>query len=327
MDNYVYGDILKYVRESKGISIGELEELSGISKRQIYRIENKEVFTSIYVTSALSIALGVNLGEYLNYYHEFSSFEEYEKYVALRECVESKNRIELEKVIINISKKELEKMVFSKYKQLLLYAFAIHHSFNKDYCSSLKYCYIALDIKENNFNIYDCNKYVTSDISYAVLSLIEYNYFHLKKHDDAEKLSISIIGTIEHFYFNEKLVVENIPKIITRVYIIAVNNLADIYYTLGEYGRSIEQCNKILIFLKKIKIEFLKNRIYFLMFRNHFKLNNKSEYNTYLKQTICITYVENDTQFIEHMGNEINKSFTKEISEYYNTIVNFLNNN
>ena len=55
--------MLKDIRESKGMSITELSELSGVSRPTIYSIENGEGST-IRTLTALANALNVSINEF-----------------------------------------------------------------------------------------------------------------------------------------------------------------------------------------------------------------------------------------------------------------------
>lgn len=62
-----FGTNLKRLRESKGMSQEELCFKSGLSKNQIGNIERGEVNTTISTLYAISVALDMNLQEFLNF--------------------------------------------------------------------------------------------------------------------------------------------------------------------------------------------------------------------------------------------------------------------
>ncbi|MFV0504514.1 MAG: helix-turn-helix domain-containing protein [Lachnospirales bacterium] len=60
-----FGEIIKYVRTSKNMSYVKLSKFSGISIRQIQKIEKSDIVErKLYTLESLSNALGVNLVEY-----------------------------------------------------------------------------------------------------------------------------------------------------------------------------------------------------------------------------------------------------------------------
>lgn len=59
------GTSMKVCRISRGVSVGELSERSGVSKGTIYHSERDLTYPGILVLTALADVLGVGLDEYI----------------------------------------------------------------------------------------------------------------------------------------------------------------------------------------------------------------------------------------------------------------------
>lgn len=62
----VVGEKIKSIRETKGISVSELAERSGLAEEQINRIENNEDLPSLAPLIKIARVLGVRLGTFLD---------------------------------------------------------------------------------------------------------------------------------------------------------------------------------------------------------------------------------------------------------------------
>lgn len=58
---------VREIRQSKGLSIRQLAELSGISKTHISALENNQTMPTVYTVCCLAIALGVKLADLISY--------------------------------------------------------------------------------------------------------------------------------------------------------------------------------------------------------------------------------------------------------------------
>ena len=58
---------VREIRQSKGLSIRQLAELSGVSKTNISAIENNQIMPTVYTLCCLAIALGVDPSDLISY--------------------------------------------------------------------------------------------------------------------------------------------------------------------------------------------------------------------------------------------------------------------
>ncbi len=321
-----FGNILKQVREHKGLTIVDLQNISGVSKRQIYRIERDNIYSTTHTIAMLSNALGVNLSDYMNVYNEFNSIVEYEEYVRIRKVIENRDEDELRAVVNKYLAMDINNIPKSTFKQVLLYAIATFYSNKEDYEQSQRYLFKALNIKEYLFEVRDVKRLVSTEFTFVVYTLIEYNYFMLNKPKKALKLAKYIIEAIEDFYFSKNLTRNTTPKIIVRSYININNNLADNFFENKDYEKSIEICNKIIEFSRNEDASFHLEFIYLLLFKNYAKLNNTEKAYFYLQKTCFCIVINENIKFKERILSSLENEYKDYKEKFDNDLAIFLNN-
>ncbi len=166
----------------------------------------------------------------------------------------------------------------------------------KRYDKSLDYCFKSISVVESFFDTTKIEKYVTSEVSFCVLTLIEYNYFALSRLDDALEISLNLIMLIEKLYFNESILKTDMPKMIFRSYITLLNNVADTYYSLKDYGKSIMYCRKGIDNLEKEKSFYAMSYLYEILGQNYYDLDELKKSKIFFDKAKCIYFVVNDTE-------------------------------
>lgn len=58
---------VREIRQSKGLSIRQLADLSGVSKSNISALENNQIMPTVHTVCCLAVALGVDLDDLVSY--------------------------------------------------------------------------------------------------------------------------------------------------------------------------------------------------------------------------------------------------------------------
>lgn len=306
-----FGEIIKYVRTSKNMSFVKLSKLSGISVRQIQRIETSDIVEGkLYTLESLSNALGVNLVEYALVFSEFTNLKEFQQYSYLRYLIEDMNIPEIKNFISNYEQTHLIKENLTSYTQLLLYAKAIQIvESTKNYKLGLKYCFKALNVNESQFNTNKIFKYARNDICYAIISQIESYSFYLQNYELSLSISTELIGIIENRFYNTELPLTSVPYIVFRIYIISLNNKADNLFCNEKFKESLNLCLKATDVLHKSRSLFGLNYLYWLISENYYKIKDFDNSKIYLKKALSICISEDKLDYA-------NKIKTKVLSKY-----------
>lgn len=159
--------------------------MTDISKSYLYKITRSEFEPSYYVLLEISKALKIDISEYYKISKEFENLEQYEKFNLYRSLVEQ--RVHIDEIEIEISKINIKRLKAGIYKQLIYYLKALISC--KKYGrhrESIKYCLIAINIKEVLFKIDKIEEYILSEVSFNVLSLIQYNFYKLNEIEKAK---------------------------------------------------------------------------------------------------------------------------------------------
>lgn len=58
---------VREIRQERGLTIRQLADLSGVSKSNISALEKGEIMPTVHTVCYLAVALGVELGDLINY--------------------------------------------------------------------------------------------------------------------------------------------------------------------------------------------------------------------------------------------------------------------
>ncbi len=296
-----FGTLVKYVRKSRKLTMKQLAELSGISERQILRIEQSEVVEGTLSTVyALSKVLNINLIEYSTIFTEFKTLDEYETYTKIRYLIETRRYDELELALQDFNLDELANHEFSVLTQVIYYAHALITILKyQNQPRGINLCFTALNTTHENFNFINLKKYIRTDLSYAILSQIEASYFFLGNKEDSLKISTKLVSLIEETYYDTNLPVVNVSTIVFRTYITMLNNQADHLFLNGDYKNSILLCEKAVDKLVATNSIYLKHYLLFLLFENYYKLGELEKANEYFSMAIGVCLSENNFDYFE----------------------------
>lgn len=321
-----FGDIVKQVRIEKNLSYVRLEKISGISKRQIQRIENSDnVEGKLNTLQALSNSLEVDLVEYAMVFSDFRDFNEYKDYIEIRKLIENRKYSELIHFLDKFQH-DCECGNYSlTFKRLLLYGRSVIELTNtKNYVKVLNYCYKALNVTAENFSVNSVKQYIFDDISFNVLSQIESCYFCLGRTEVALKLADNLLREIEFRYFNHELPKTKISNIIFRVYIALINNISYSNFLTGNYDKSLEYCNKALLVLNRYDNCYILSIIYMVMCENYYMTEQYFLAEKMLNRAIANSIAHDDFEYVQKFKSKVAKSYPKLASVKILTILDDL---
>ncbi len=314
MNKTTFGNLIHHIRKNRNLSNKQLSLISGVSERQLQRIQSSETFDgNNHTITQLSKALNVNLVEYAIIASEFNTFEEYEIYNELRNIIASNELDKLDDILINFDIDDIDNKNFNMFSQIIYYSTAIQivHK-RKNYKKALKLCFKALNIDKNDFSTIKIKTYLFNDFSYAILAQIENYTFILNDYETAKKISSKLIDIIENIYYDTEVPTLNVPNIIFRTYIYMLNNQADSLFVEGNYAESLIICNKSINILSSNNSTVIKHLVFFLTFENYYCLNDFENAQKYLDRCIAISIAENNYDYINNkILPKVNKKYPK----------------
>ncbi len=305
-----FGELLNKILKEKNVSAYKVSQATNLTKSHIYKILKGEVEPTLYVLYEISIALKLDFEEYYKIARDFNSLQEYENFTYLRELIESKVSVDLleEKIekfkIVNINE--------GKYKQLIYYVKAYILTVKyKNYKKSLEYCSMSLKVKSLLLFENKIEKYITSDVSYNIISLIQYNYTLLNEKARAKSIAFKLIDIIESIYFKNNISNINVPKLVLRTYIAMLNNLSDILLDEKVYNEVIIHCEKGLHILKKYNSIYGLINFCDLLFQSYYLLENLEQSKIYYNKAKSACVICDDVEYLIRIKERIVNKYVK----------------
>ncbi len=311
------GQVVKKLRIYRKMSVKALSIKSGLSERQIYRIESGQEQTSKIITiNLLSEALRFNLSDYLKIMSYFDSFDQYIEYTNLLSHINKKNLKQIRAFLNRYSTNKLPYAHENLLYQAILYAKTMLVSENKSGNEKgLTYCYKALNMTETRFSPLNISSFITTEFSLLIFCQLENFLYRSAKYEESLLVTKKIIEYIEENYLNENFVALTLPHMVLRVYITELNNYADYLFKNNQYEESLKLAILAYNILKSYRSCFAIDLIFILLIENNYLLNDIEKANEYLKKSImhCIShdlvsnaiYIKN--KIINHYPKLINK--------------------
>ena len=238
MNNYNYfGEFLQTLRLNNHLTQSEAAE--GVcTLRQYQRLEKGESTPRIDVLFGLSEKFNVNLSDYY-YYHACFLTSEIDNYVnELNTSISTHNDEVLTKLVKKF-KSMPEFQYGNRYKQLC-YAEALLHSWRGDYAEALKINLRGLNLKTLDSFLTMNRKQIYPKADYSLINGISFILATTEKIKEA-MTGFSILIDIYEFRSKTFIFEEYKPTYTTYVYYeIAIANLAECYYLLGEYDSAYD---------------------------------------------------------------------------------------
>ncbi len=312
MGNNDFGELFKHIRNKKKLTLKNVEEITGVTTRHLYRIEMGEYVPAYSTLKALSEGLEVNLANYLYKNTDFGSYAEYEKYCVLRSYIINNNFQKLEEflsyypdqVTLDLKRNDFKRAIVSG-KTLLLW--------NKKTSPKkvLSFLFSTFSDSQKNFDYDNIRKYITTDLSISTLLILETFLFNMKEFEKAEKILLTIIDFLEEKYANSYLEAFVSDKKYDNFYVTSLNNLSDLYYHTDEIEKALDFSTKVYNFIKKENYTFfleviLKKFIFIHYKQNEIKLSKK-----YYNKLVAFCIFSEKERFLFEVNNCIKKDFPK----------------
>lgn len=308
-----FGDIVKYVRETKNMSVAKLSQLSGVSVRQIHRIESSEYleFKSSTIL-LLSDVLEVDLVIYFNLFSEFNDLSEYLLYCKLQRYIKEFNISKLKTFLDDYNDTGIPD-VPSKNNLLIkaiMYckAMVITETIG-DYKKAQQYYFRSLAIQEKDFCIDNLSSYIKVDFDILIIQQIAGFYIHLNKHDLALEISLKLSKYIENKYYNNKLPYSNVIKSITNSYSATLCHISECYLEQKNYNESLQYANKGITFLIDQRSSFCMEYLYFIAFECCYMLNDLDEAKIKLNKAISTCIAIDNIKFASKIKKIVNDEY------------------
>ncbi len=303
-----FGDILIKILDEKKITPYKLSKLSYISKGHIYKIVKNENEPSLYILNEISKAIKFDVSEYYKISRDFDSLEHYESFKYLRELIETNANVDdLEVAIFKIDINGTSKGI---YRELFYYVKAlVKVKKYKNYDKSLSYCFEALSMHRHLFSPKKIEKYITSDISYSIISLIQYNCVKVGLEKEAIELARKLIKLIENIYYNNNIPNITIPTVIFRTYIIMLNNLSDSLLNNKIYDDVILYCEKGIKVIKQNNSSYGLLNIFDLLFQAYYCINEINKAKVYYEKAKAACIVNDDLEYLSRIEARVDKNY------------------
>lgn len=251
-----FGELLKEIRDSKGLTQDQLAE-NICSVRQLSRIESGENDPSIYILHSISKKLNIDLQEFYRIYFTSGSFQAHNLKSKLGELVASKDNDLLRKFI-----GEIENMsVFQEGENLqyILYGKAICSShIDNDYELSNDYCIRGISIENPDFDVHKIEVIPYSNIGLTMINLMASNFDKMNKKELSFKLLEILLNILEDFILNIPFPMYRSLDFEKRLYQSTSCNLSTLNMNNKDYKKSLEYVNKGIDFsIKENHMRFL----------------------------------------------------------------------
>ncbi len=250
------GDLLKFLRNKKGITQSFLAQELGYTVRQVRRYENNELELSISAIEILSNYYNIDLFNYISVIKKYGSIEVFDEYTSFRKIIESQDfKLIREKrnLLSNDPKFQSDNKL-----QLIHYSSAILLSYEeKKFKKSLEICHKGLKVSDNLDYINNLETQVLSEMDYPLLFLIGYNYLQLEETDLYYKLTLALYEHFNKFVFNNNTISNFDLTYMKKYHLAATNNLAYLYFGLELYDKSLQKINEGISLSNTYKISIV----------------------------------------------------------------------
>lgn len=307
MNDYTsIANVINILRINKKLSQEQLANLINVSRTTITKIESGKRKPTAEQLILLSNKLDFDLISYVNTINKYKSYEHYLLAYELSKLVNASSVSEISKIID--SNPLFFELDYGEVKIL------------RTYCETLVLIHIKDDIELaydicidffniTNFIIKDFKPKINMPNEYYSM-ILNFGYCLSKKKDYSSLLTLQIItvGFLEDLYFSDELPYIDINNFYKKYYIVCLNNLADSYFTIGDFTNALDTCNKginkssqlnilsVLAMLIKLKIDILYNLDSLVEARETY-----SDFKSICKVTNNISYFNTSTKTLKIM--------------------------
>lgn len=257
--------LIKRLRTEKKLTQFQISNLLKIPSSTYAMIESGHRSISNDILTQLSIVLDFDLVTFSQKIHNYNSLEHYLLATELIQ-LSSLNKVDEISYIFKTSPiiNEFtygEPHIIKTYCEILVLV-GIENNIDLVYTTCIDFLKIKkLEDFQPKMNM--PNKY------YSIILNLEYCLYLQKMYDETITINKAQIDFLENLYFKSDFPFMNVPSFHKKYYIICLNNLAEVLFTLKDFDNALQICNKgiaksnsynvlsILPMLLKLKVEIL----------------------------------------------------------------------
>lgn len=275
MNNKALGSLVKQLRENNNLSQYQLGKITNISRSTLSMIE---VGTRIPTEEQLLMLTRTLKFDLVTFSKNTTTYKTIEHYIIATELISAINEHSVKK-IINIYEKNMmliefnygSPMILKKYCEIIIIVYE-----KKDISLAYKSTIEFLNIDINNLHKFKI-PFNMPNYYYSLLVIVLYCLNFQKKYNEVLTLELIIIDFLESSYFNDDFPFLQIDTFYNKYYIVALNNLADTYFTLNQYKNALYNCNKGIKFSNKLNILSILPMLLIIKVEIQYNLNLISE--------------------------------------------------
>ncbi len=240
------GEKIKILRINNNLSRVQLANILGYSEHYIKSLElNKREPTTI-ILEELEKVLNFDFKKFNEVLNRFTNEISFNTYNEIYEAISARDIDKLEKIYL--SSFSADKDNTDEFSQLLLYCKAIVNSVkNKDFEEAKNNCIKGIKIDKKNFDVENIEFITTqlfSETSYSLLVSLTVQYILLGEIDKGKKITTALYNNFNNVILNNGIPINYYGTRIKKIYIVVINNLADICFNEYQFKESLELCNK-----------------------------------------------------------------------------------
>ena len=293
-----FGNLLQELRVKYNMSREKLAQ-NICTPKQIYRIEKGYSEPSIYLLHQLSIKFNLDLNEYYKMHFTSNTIVGLEGINSINAAIEHQD-IKLIKSEIEKYEK-LEDFKHGENLQHIYYGKALCSALlDKNYNTSLDYCYKALQIECPDFNIENISENMYSNVGICILNCISQNFFALDQYDIGIKVLTGNLRVLETFIIDSPYPLFQATQFSQKVYQLVLYNMAVHLFEHDEIEDSFIYIEKGISYsLKVYNMRKLPDLI-FMKFKILYSLKDYEKAKEYYDHTLSLYKItDNKTSLTE----------------------------
>ncbi|QHQ60544.1 helix-turn-helix domain-containing protein [Anaerocolumna sedimenticola] len=306
-----FGNLLQELRIKYHMSREKLAQ-NICTPKQIYRIERGDSEPSIYLLHQLSIKFNLDLNEYYKMHFTSNTIAGLEGIKTINAALESGDMTLLNSLVYKYEKQE----EFKKGSNLqhIYYGKALCSALlDKDYKTSLDYCFKGIQVEYPEFNISKIDKNTYSNVGIALLNCISQNYFAMNQYNNGMKVLFELLNVLETYVLTSPYPMFQASQFSKKIYQAVLCNISASLLDNGEIENALDYVEKGIQFsIKENNLRFLPDLL-LMKFKIFYYKKNYEVAKEYYNRTIYLYKIINK----ENKISELEKSSKAEYPEIF----------
>ena len=306
-----FGEFLRELRLSRNMTREQLAQ-DICTPKQIYRIEKGVYEPSLYLINQLSIKFNMDLNEYFKMYFTNNTIVGLEGINSINTALESGDMTLLKSLVDKYEK--LEEFKKGGNLQHIYYGKALCSALlDKDYKTSLDYCFKGIQVEYPEFNISRINKNTYSNVGIALLNCISQNYFAMNQYNNGMKVLFELLNVLETYVLTSPYPMFQASQFSKKIYQAVLCNISASLLDNGEIENALDYVEKGIQFsIKENNLRFLPDLL-LMKFKIFYHKKNYEVAKEYYTRTIYLYKIINK----ENKISELEKSSITEYPEIF----------